>query len=374
MEYDLKRPLDRLFFAGDQIKKYSHVESDLILGEPESGIPEYTILIPTYKRPKQLIDAVHSAFKQTLHHSRYEVLVVDNEHDLDSLTCKELEVLDYDNLIYYQNERNLGGIANWNRGFVLARSRWVCMLHDDDILYPNALESIDTILKQLDAPKLAGISPSFDFAYQVDTDWVCAKQSPTHFWREALQNRLIRHSLTRLQFGLRDAPIAPTCGAVFSRAAVLEMGGFPDDYKSDDLFFIFALSAKNLCYSTKQIWGQYRWGNNDSLSEATKVELVKETLLLYDYFLKYPQKGCFSKMEIWLKKRLRYMLCIEPFLNQIDPKFRDIFVAKYCPEWQNYVPSRSEKIYYNVRYLIIWVYDMITTFMSPKDGGYVKNK
>ena len=373
MNYDLKRPLNELFSAGNQLQKYGNIKSEHILGSRDRVIPKYTILIPTYGRPEQLMEAVQSAINQTIEKSKYDILVVDNEYNLDSLTNTKLKELNIENLFYYQNSFNLGAGGNWNRGFELARSKWICMLHDDDILYPHALKAIEATLSLVDKDKTAAISPGFDYAEQVSGEWVCKGRPKLRFWRKSLQNRLVRRSLLRLQLGLRDDPVAPTCGVLFNRQAVLGMGGFPDHYKSDDMFFAFALSDKYLCYSTRQIWGQYRWGSNDSLDEQTKVELIKEALLLNEYYFEFPLQGILPMIERWFRKKLRYLICIKPVLESIPPVRREAFKEKYLPEWRTYKPTHVEQIAFKTRHLIAWVIDMATTILSTKVSGHVKN-
>ena len=43
----------------------------------------------------------------------------------------------------YVNKENIGMIGNWNRGFELANTKYVAMLHDDDMLADIYLEEIN---------------------------------------------------------------------------------------------------------------------------------------------------------------------------------------------------------------------------------------
>lgn len=373
MDYDLKRPLNTLFSAGEQFQKYSNIKSELMYGDLSKAAPAFTVLIPTFRRSIQLVEAVQSALDQTIDPSKYEVLIIDNEYDRCSVSLEMVRMLKTDNLFYYQNKQNLGVFGNWNRGFELARTEWICMLHDDDILYPHALAAIEAMLMLVDRNKTAALSPDFDIAEHVNGKWVCRARPPLHFWRKALQNRLILRSMLRLQLGLRDDPIAPTCGTALNRQAVLSVGGFHDQYKSEDLYLLYSLSTRYLCYTTKQIWGQYRWGNNLSLDDATKVGLLKDILMENDYFLKFPQKGFISGIERWFRKRVKYLWCIAPFFKQLDSELRDSFIASYFAEWKDYVPTRYEKMAFKLRSLLPRVYDIIATFLSKKDSNYVKS-
>lgn len=123
----------------DNFKKYAHIKSNLIYGTFFSEIPEVSIMIITYKRAKGLKNALDSALRQD-YPERYEIVVCDDSgfdqgtDDLMKEYCSK-----YSNVVYYRHERNLGQYANWNRACELCRTKWYCLLHDDDILFPEYL-------------------------------------------------------------------------------------------------------------------------------------------------------------------------------------------------------------------------------------------
>lgn len=100
-----------------------------------------TIAIPTYCRTDLLGSAIDSALSQT-YDKPYEVIVVDNNPQRNDSTESLMSGYDESNLAYYKNNVNLGMTGNWNEMIALSKGKWVVMLHDDDLLYPDHLTTV----------------------------------------------------------------------------------------------------------------------------------------------------------------------------------------------------------------------------------------
>ncbi len=93
-----------------------------------------TIAIPVFERKNYFAETLESALNQTI---KCEIIVVDNcsSHDFFEKICKEKAVT------YYRNETNIGLFPNQNRCYELAKTEYVKILDDDDILSPNYVEA-----------------------------------------------------------------------------------------------------------------------------------------------------------------------------------------------------------------------------------------
>lgn len=120
----------------------------IIIKEGTSQDALYTFCIPSYKRSKDLKEALDSVFDQKTK-IPFNVLISDNNPDREDET--ELLIQTYysnkDNLWYIKNAENLGMAGNWNRLILECKSEYMIMLHDDDVLFPFFLERIDNIRK-----------------------------------------------------------------------------------------------------------------------------------------------------------------------------------------------------------------------------------
>jgi GT2 family glycosyltransferase/Flp pilus assembly protein TadD len=102
-----------------------------------SSCPLVTVIVPTYNRPHMLINALKSIFGQT--YQSYEVIVVnDGGSDVRDL----FEGLPSDSIRYLQHETNRGLPAARNTGIKAARGKYIAYLDDDDLFYPDHLETL----------------------------------------------------------------------------------------------------------------------------------------------------------------------------------------------------------------------------------------
>src|SRR4051812_46427212 len=106
-----------------------------------------TVAIPTYRRLPMLRRAVESVFAQTF--TDWEMVVSDDEmpsgetwHFLDELASSDPRVRPI------KNGGPHGAAFNHNAALKAARGEWVKILEDDDVLKPNCLEVLSSIVKE----------------------------------------------------------------------------------------------------------------------------------------------------------------------------------------------------------------------------------
>jgi glycosyltransferase involved in cell wall biosynthesis len=98
-----------------------------------------SICIPTYRRPDLLQQAVESCLAQT--YQDFEIIISDDSKD--DLTEQKIQSFTTQKTIrYYRNRPSLGQANNVNRLFDLAQGDRLILLHDDDLLLPDALERL----------------------------------------------------------------------------------------------------------------------------------------------------------------------------------------------------------------------------------------
>lgn len=103
-----------------------------------------SIVVPTYRRPHFLVNALASLRAQTL--TDFEVLVCDN--GAEGATEDVVRALDDERFRYIPRPHNVGMLRNAMLGFADARSPLAMKLDDDDSLLPEALERLVTPLEQ----------------------------------------------------------------------------------------------------------------------------------------------------------------------------------------------------------------------------------
>jgi len=106
--------------------------------------PFFSIVIPTYKRPKKLQKAIKSVLVQT--YPDFEIIVSDNCELLSaSPVCKSFK----DKRIrYFVNKKNIGFTSNFYKAIGLSKGKYIFTLGDDDWLgNKNQLSNIFDLIK-----------------------------------------------------------------------------------------------------------------------------------------------------------------------------------------------------------------------------------
>jgi len=101
-----------------------------------------SVIVPTFNRPNLLSNALQSILKQTYQH--FEIIVVnDGGMGVENIVSS----LNNNNIIYKEHSMNRGLAAARNTGIRLAGGKYIAYLDDDDIFYPNHLETLIGILQ-----------------------------------------------------------------------------------------------------------------------------------------------------------------------------------------------------------------------------------
>lgn len=104
--------------------------------------PTVSVVIPTYKRTVEYVSkAVESVLNQT--YPNVEIVVIDDSTDAyegKKNTEKYFAELNAPNVVYLQNEKNLGGSLSRNRGIENAKGEYITFLDDDDEYKPEKVE------------------------------------------------------------------------------------------------------------------------------------------------------------------------------------------------------------------------------------------
>jgi len=101
--------------------------------------PTVSVIIPTFKRPTELLRAVKSVLEQD--YKDFEILVVDDnlpESEYRIQTKSALKGID-PRIIHLENDTPMGGAGARNVGIESARGAYVAFLDDDDQWLPDKL-------------------------------------------------------------------------------------------------------------------------------------------------------------------------------------------------------------------------------------------
>lgn len=250
------------------------IPSDLLYGEENRADCVWlSVVIPTFQRGQELREAIQSVLTQETVEYTWEILVVDNTPlDADGMTpaLKEVRQLNSQKLRYYHNRENLGSGYNWSRGAELARGEWICFLHDDDVLYADALKNIRRQIKNFRGSRPLG----YLHARRSDFAGMPSKQKQKSFPPE----RLTRFGV--MLSGCTGAG-APSCGTTILKKAYLETGGINYDFGlSADAVLCYQIMKNYEVRCSNRFLGGYRWSVNESLKPDALLQMVQADELL----------------------------------------------------------------------------------------------
>jgi len=105
--------------------------------------PFFSIIIPTYKRPKLLKAAIKIFLAQTF--TDLEIVVID-DCSPDN-TRGVVSAIKDKRIRYIRNPKNLGQEPNFKKAFGLGRGKYLFITGDDDyVLYPDTLEKVHNLI------------------------------------------------------------------------------------------------------------------------------------------------------------------------------------------------------------------------------------
>ena len=241
------------FREEDNFLKISQIDSILVRGESKAK-PFITVLIPTYRRPVYLKQCLDSALSQINCESiSYQIIVLDNDPERYCETENLIASYDDEKLLYYKNQVNLEMMGNWNRGVELSQSKWILLVHDDDLLSPHFLSYC--------SPYLTG-------------NLAILKPVSIKFSEEKPEFSMPKINIKKKKITLIDAlwacPIGAPTNIVFNRDSVIALGGFNEEhYPASDYVFAAKCADKYPVYKLSASLGGYRVVANESLKEAT---------------------------------------------------------------------------------------------------------
>lgn len=187
-----------------------------------------SFVIPTYKRAKYLVDAIESILSQPFDEAtNYEIVIVNN--DPESSMIDIIERYSGCNVSIYRNEMNYGQVNNINQGILLAKGKYVALLHDDDVLLDNYYLTIKKYI--LGNKEYQCLIPSYyEFDDKYTFGWKFKLVRTIFFFRYFYRKELKRIRENDDVYTLRDIFNAPTCGMLFLRDNLIQKGLFEDKY------------------------------------------------------------------------------------------------------------------------------------------------
>jgi glycosyltransferase involved in cell wall biosynthesis len=114
--------------------------------------PEISVVICSYNRAKYIREALQSLYNQTLPHTQFEVIVVDNAStDNTESVCKDFIAEHPNAAFYYMLESRQGASFARNTGATQVKAPLLCFMDDDAIAAPDFLTNLLAFFREVPA-------------------------------------------------------------------------------------------------------------------------------------------------------------------------------------------------------------------------------
>ena len=218
---------------------------------PATQPPAVSVIIPTFNRPDQLHKALASLKAQTFRN--FEVLVI-NDGGID--VGPILKVFgDKLTIEYIRHATNLDRSAARNSGLRAARGKYVAYLDDDDIFYPDHLETLVTFLEG---------SP-YKVAY---TDAYRAQQEKEN-GEYVVRKRDVPYSVDFDYDGILVGNFIPVLCVMHERSCLAQVGLFDETLTShEDWDLWIRLSRRFEFAHIRKVTAEFAWRSDGSTTTS----------------------------------------------------------------------------------------------------------
>lgn len=331
---DLASPLD----CTDGFALHKDVPSILVRDSNPSLSPLVSIMIPTYRRPDLLREAVKSALAQ-ITTVPFEVVVVDNdsEQKMSAEVDHVIASFDAPNLRLFRNQANIGLYGNWSRCIELASGHWITILNDDDLLDQSFLAETLAVVSNNRSIRLVG----------------CAARV-----RDIRNNKIPMMFLSRVKMFIKQMtglignrkprklrienyflsyPHHGSLGILMERKAAVAVGGFSSEfYPISDYLFLSRFVLLNDVYYLPKVLATYRIAVNVSIKPEVCAGGIHYELRLREsliprintnaWILRYYARLVAIRAALVFRKRWHFDLDVNEILKKNGLVYRPVLV------------------------------------------------
>ncbi|MFN8008423.1 MAG: glycosyltransferase family 2 protein [Terriglobia bacterium] len=242
--------------------------STLLRHSGTGPFPKVSVIVPTYNRPRMLERAIHSVLAQSFRD--YEIVVVnDGGDEVESM----IQQWNRDrNIVYVRHASNLDRAAARNSAIRIARGNYIAYLDDDDVWYPDHLQTLVSYLEET-GQKVAYTDA--DRAHQVLNEGIyvtARKDQPYSFDFDADQ--------------ILVGNFIPILCLMHERDCLNEIGLFDESLTTNEDWDLWIRMSRRYPFGhLKKITCEFSWRTDGSSTTSRKREDFLRTLrVVYDKY------------------------------------------------------------------------------------------
>lgn len=236
-------------------------------GNMVGEVPMVSVIVPTRNRPQFLKEALQSISAQT--YGSFEIIVV---NDAGEDVSEIINSFKDERIKYIRHDANKGLAASRNTGVEAARGKYIAYLDDDDIYYPDHLETLAGFLEN------SGCAVAYSDSYQAfqvrDNGRYITKEKRLVYSEDFDRQRLLVMNYI------------PFINIVHRRECIEQAGFFDEALKShEDWDCLIRLSQSYDFHHVKKVTAEFRTRHTltDSLS-SDRSEMLKTMKLIHSRY------------------------------------------------------------------------------------------
>lgn len=211
-----------------------------------------SIIMPSYNTSDYIGEAINSVLNQT--YKNWELIIID-DNSTDN-TANIVQSFDDSRINYLVNNENKGAAYSRNRALRKAKGNWIAFLDSDDIWYPNKLENQLNFM----------VNSRCYFSY---TNYKVIGEPTFVTGPKVITNKdMYRYCW-------------PGCLTVMYNTKRIGLIQIREIEKNNDYAMWLLISEKENCYLLNDTLAEYRKHRKNSISNVSKVNLIRWHYLLF---------------------------------------------------------------------------------------------
>ncbi|KAF0219373.1 MAG: hypothetical protein FD174_2072 [Geobacteraceae bacterium] len=288
--------------------------------------PLVSVIVPTYNRPDMLAETLQSILNQTF--KDFEIIVVnDAGEDVQGI----IDSLNHgDTIVYLRHPANKGLAAARNTGVRAARGKYIAYLDDDDIFYPDHLETLASFLEN-SAYKVAYSDAYRAYQEKAGNGYIITKRDLPYSYDFDYDRILFENFIPVLSF-------------MHEKGCIENAGYFDESLTTHEDWDLWVrMSRKYKFAHVKKVTSEFRFRSDGSSMTSSKLtDFLRTKGLIYGKYREYAQDKPHIRIyqEISLNALKQHIRSLDtPSLQNIDirvsiimPVFNKLEYTRQCLE------------------------------------------
>ncbi len=243
--------VEKYLFGSNIVCSFSPQTMGMLTDLSRPSLFSVSVIVPTFNRPEMLKKALKSILNQT--YQNFEIVVINDGGENVSNLIRKFQ----DHRIkYIEHEKNRGMAAARNTGIKIARGKYIALLDDDDLFYPNHLK--------------VAMSQLCDDTPVIYTDATRATYRKVNGSYQLIGKK-VPYSVDFEKDKLLVGNISPINCFVFDKEKALQAGLFDETFTTlEDWEFFIRLSERCNFKHIAKVTAQVNWRNDGTTVTSSR--------------------------------------------------------------------------------------------------------